>query len=111
VGLCAAHGKVSGGIGLLFAYEGPLIAVMSIAAFVVAKRCRSGTLIRFITPASFGVYLTHVAVLELLERYTRLIVSFPPWYAAPAATLAVFGVSLVLVRCIQAIPVVRRVVG
>lgn len=60
---------------------------------------------------TFGVYLVHLAVLDLLERGLGLSVeSYPALLSVPLNSLLVFGISLSVAALLRQIPGVRRVV-
>lgn len=64
--------------------------------------------VRWLSDRVFGVYLVHLFVIYAFEAVGLNAVSFNTFLAIPVATLAVFGVSLLLVAAIRAIPRVGK---
>jgi surface polysaccharide O-acyltransferase-like enzyme len=102
-----------------FVYSSPLVVLAAIAAFVclralcaaaVRPGSRTQRAVAFFANVSFGVYLSHVWVLFVLDasginyRFTN------PWLAVPLLVLLAAALSALLVRLLQAVPLVRAIV-
>jgi surface polysaccharide O-acyltransferase-like enzyme len=118
--------KKSGGLldAYFYAYIAPNVILMSMLSFVVLLQvCSSpkvtsqpvvSPLLRFVGATSFGIYLTHVFVLEMLARgtfgFTLTQTTFHPLLSIPLIVAITLGVSAAATAVIQRIPVVRWVI-
>jgi surface polysaccharide O-acyltransferase-like enzyme len=109
----------------LYGYEMPNVLVMSVGWFVlltqaepaawVDRHPRLLAVIRVVAASSYGVYLVHPFILNLLDsgflgvRITGA--SLPPFLGVPGLALGVLAVSVVLMAGVGRIPVVRRLLG
>jgi surface polysaccharide O-acyltransferase-like enzyme len=102
-----------------YVYSSPLVALASVAAFVALRALgtawvpagsRRQRAIAWFAATSFGVYLVHVWVLFVLETYGINYRFINPWLGVPALTLLAAALSALLVRTLQAIPVLRAIV-
>lgn len=102
-----------------YVYSSPLVLLAAIPAFVFARglsaACiRPGSALQRAVAAfagvSFGVYLSHVLVLFVLDGYGIDYRFVNPWLAVPLVTLLAAALSAVLVRIMQAIPLLRAIV-
>ena len=61
---------------------------------------------------TMGIYLVHLAVLDLFEHYFNLTVaSYPPLLSVPLNSLLVFAVSLAAAVVLRKIPLIRNTVS
>lgn len=72
------------------------------------------SLIKILTPASFGIYLIHILVMEILDKRNPFFeintdIGNPLW-SIPFVTLLVFCISFVIVFILQMIPVLKKIV-
>lgn len=81
----------------------------SAAVFVFFKRNFSFEVkaVRLLSQYSFGAYLVHVAVLNIIVRYSGLL-SVSPVLAFPLIALIVFAVSMVISAILNHIPVLKK---
>jgi surface polysaccharide O-acyltransferase-like enzyme len=102
-----------------YVYSSPLVALAAIAAFVGlralgAAGVRPGSRLHAGVGAfanvSFGVYLAHVWVLFMLDAYGIDYRFANPWVAIPLLVLLAAALSALLVRILQALPLVRAIV-
>lgn len=102
-----------------YVYASPLVALSSVAAFVALRALgaawipagsRRQRAVAWFAATSFGVYLVHVWVLFVLEGYGINYRFINPWLGVPLLTLAAAALSALLVRVLQAIPLVRAIV-
>jgi surface polysaccharide O-acyltransferase-like enzyme len=109
----------------LYGYEMPNVLVMCVGWFVlltqaepaawVERHPRWLAVIRVVAATSYGVYLVHPFLLNLLDsgflgvRITGA--SLPPFLGVPVLALGVLAVSVVLMAGVGRIPVVRRLLG
>ena len=57
---------------------------------------------------SFGVYLIHVLVLELLAQAGWDVLAFAPAWWTPVLALAVFGISAIAAAILQKVPLLGK---
>jgi surface polysaccharide O-acyltransferase-like enzyme len=102
-----------------YVYSSPLVVLAAIAAFVClralfAAGVRPGSQVQravtFFANVSFGVYLSHVWVLFMLDAYGVDYRFANPWIAIPLLVLLAAALSALLVRVLQALPLVRAIV-
>lgn len=102
-----------------YVYSSPLVVVAAIAAFV-GLRGLAATAVRpcsrlhgavgWFANVSFGVYMIHVWVLFVLDGYGIDYRFTNPWLAIPLLVLLAAAISALLVRALQALPLVRAIV-
>jgi surface polysaccharide O-acyltransferase-like enzyme len=103
-----------------YVYSSPLVVLAAIPAFVClralcAAAVRPGSRVHravgFFANLSFGIYLSHVWVLLALDAWYGIDYRFAnPWIAIPLLVLLAMALSALLVRALQALPVVRAIV-
>jgi surface polysaccharide O-acyltransferase-like enzyme len=102
-----------------YAYSSPLVALAGIAGFVCLRAlCAAGMrpgsrvqrAVDFLANVSFGVYLSHVWVLFALHELGIDYNFTNPWVAIPLLVLLAAALSALLVRLLQALPLVRAIV-
>ena len=102
-----------------YVYASPLVALASVPAFVALRALSAAWLpagsrrqraVAWFAATSFGVYLVHVWILFVLEGYGINYRFINPWLGVPLLTLATAALSALLVRALQAIPLVRAIV-
>jgi surface polysaccharide O-acyltransferase-like enzyme len=101
-----------------YLYSSPLVVLAAIAAFVflraLAARMRPGSTVdracAAIAGLTFGVYLSHVVVLFVLADHGIHYHFVTPWIAIPVVTLLAGVLSALMVRLLQAVPLVRAIV-
>lgn len=96
--------------GTYYGYFNVNVLMESVAVYVWFKYNVQGTLkwntvIKKISECSFGVYLVHVLILELLEKYVGIsTMSSHPLLSVPLISFLVFGVSLLVSFVINKLP-------
>lgn len=98
---------------ILYAFQSPLIGLLSVALFLAFKDIfsslkfgqRSLKVISFLSATSFGVYLVHAAFVNMFDITCR---TFNPVVSIPVLTAAVYAVSLVVISLVRKIPVVNK---
>jgi surface polysaccharide O-acyltransferase-like enzyme len=102
-----------------FVYSSPLVVLAAAAAFVCLRAlCTAGVrpgsrvhrAVSVFAGVSFGVYLSHVWVLFVLDGHGINYRFTNPWAAIPLLVLLAAALSALLVRLLQAIPLVRAIV-
>jgi len=102
-----------------YVYSSPLVALAAIAAFVCLRAlCAAGVrpgsrlhrAVGLFANVSFGVYLSHVWVLFALDKFGIGYRFTNPWVAIPLLVLLAAALSALLVRLLQALPLVRAIV-
>jgi surface polysaccharide O-acyltransferase-like enzyme len=116
--------RATGSYVYTFMFEtNPLIAAASAGIFAFFKGTGSGETKE--STGSFweraavrtgaytmGIYLVHVAVLDVFEHYFSLTVaSYPPLLSVPLNSLLVFAVSLAVTAVLKKIPLIRNTVS
>jgi surface polysaccharide O-acyltransferase-like enzyme len=102
-----------------FVYSNPLVVLAAIAAFVCLRGLAAagplsgsgvrGAIARFAN-VSFGVYLVHVWLLFVLGGFGIDYRTVNPWLAIPLLVLLAAALSALLIRLMQAVPLVRAIV-
>lgn len=109
----------------LFAYGTPNVLVMSVAWFVlltqpevsewVARSSRRLSLVRLLAASSFGVYLVHPLILNLLDSgalgFHLSGASIYPFVGVPLLVIAVLALSVGIMVVARRVPVLGRLVG
>ena len=102
-----------------YSYFSPPTVLASICGFLLLKDLgqnlgKAGALVRTISSTSFGIFLIHIFVIELLRNgdlgfrlYSWIA---PSVYMIPLTGLAVFFISFVIVFVLQKIPVFKMLV-
>jgi surface polysaccharide O-acyltransferase-like enzyme len=102
-----------------YSYFSPPTVLASVCGFLLLKDLGSNlgkavNIVRAISAASFGIFLIHIFVIELLRKGTlgfRLYSWMAPSvYMIPITAVAVYGLSFVAVYVFQKIPVLRGLV-
>lgn len=102
-----------------YVYSNPLVVLAAIAAFVGLRALAAGGVrpgsrvqraVSWFAGVSFGVYLIHVWLLFLLDGYGIDYRAANPWLAVPLLVLLAAVLSALLVRTLQALPLVRAIV-
>jgi surface polysaccharide O-acyltransferase-like enzyme len=99
-----------------YSYFSPPTVLASICGFLLLKELgqnlgKAGKLVRVIASTSFGVFLIHIFVIQLLRNgdFGFRLYSWmaPSVYMIPLTGLAVFTLSFVIVFVLQKIPVLK----
>lgn len=102
-----------------YTYSSPLVLLAALCAFVsiraafarwVPEGGKAHGFIRWFAGVSFGVYLIHVWLLFLLEGHGFNYRFINPWLAIPLLTVATAAIAALLVRAMQAVPLLRAIV-
>ena len=97
--------------------EHPFVLMQAAALFTFGRyalskpnyKDRTRRALRAVAGCTFGVYLVHPIVIEVLRRVTHLeVTSFSAAVTVPAAVLIVFAVSLGISALIRRIPVLKN---
>lgn len=113
----AAYFKISGKqFELLYEYLLLNIFFPSLAVFLLFKQTipkikfkeRTVKRITKLSSLSFGIYLSHMAVIAALKFLSVTAASFNPIFCAPIMTAVVFAVSLIITSVLSKIPVVNK---
>jgi len=109
----------------LYAYDRPNVLVMSVALFVlltqaqpaawVSRHPRILGIIRAVAATSFGVYLVHPLLLDVLGSgvlgFELTAATLPPLIGIPLLSVAVLAVSVALMLVLRRIPFVGKALG
>lgn len=109
--------------GFFYDFVSLNVILASGAAFVLLRRIsevriftasKIHSITRLLTSASFGIYLIHVLVIEVLSdriplAHINSFMGYPIW-SVPLVSTIVFILSFLIVRAIQAIPIINQVV-
>jgi len=109
----------------LYGYERPNVLVMSVGWFVlltqaepaawVARHPRWLAVVRLVSATSYGAYLVHPFILNLLDTGFLGVqvsgASLPPFLGVPVLALGVLTVSVGLVVALRRIPIVGKLLG
>ncbi|MGE5376892.1 MAG: acyltransferase [Bacteroidota bacterium] len=118
--LTRASGKFD---GFFYVFTTPNVIIASSAAFLLLKWISEAGLfapstshgfLRDLAAASFGIYLVHVLVIEVLQSWIPGIhldtfIGNPAW-SIPLVVTIVFALSFLIVRFLQKIPVLHYIV-
>lgn len=114
--LSAQNGPID---AYFYSYFSPPTVLASICGFLLLKDLgsnldRFARIIRTVSAASFGIYLIHIFVVELLRKgdlgfhlYSWIA---PSVYMIPLTGLAVFAISFLIVFAMRKIPVLKMLV-
>lgn len=117
VNLFSANGCISNYPNYFLSFN---VMIMSIAMFLVLlklnlKRLKHTFLekvIVLIAGCSYGIFLTHLLILQLLDSKFHLFDKIAPvWLYILIKFMVVFLLSLVLTLIIKKIPVIRKIIG
>ena len=98
----------------------PTPAIGALAIFLLVGRLQNhlgqmGTasrkVLNYLSQTSFGVYLMHVLLLQVIQSKGINSTIVTPWIAIPLVSLLLLTACSFLVWVIQSIPYVRRVVS
>lgn len=102
---------------LFYIYSSPFVVLGAIGLFGALQFIgnsfikEGGALYKFLIfqgKASFGVYLVHVLVIFAVDAFTGLDYKFiNPWLAIPLMTVLIFSLSMLIIKIIQSIPILR----
>ncbi len=118
--LTKASGKFD---GFFYVFTTPNVIIASAAAFLLLRWIsetqvfatqKTHNFIRWLAIGSFGVYLIHVLVIEILQGWIPGIhldsfMGHPLW-SIPLVVTIVYAISFVIVRLLQSIPILNRIV-
>jgi surface polysaccharide O-acyltransferase-like enzyme len=102
-----------------YSYFSPPTVLASICGFFLLKDLgghlgRADKIVRTISVTSFGIFLIHIFVVELLRKgdlgFRLYSWMAPSIYMIPLTALAVYALSFVIVFVLQKIPVLKRLV-
>ena len=83
------------------------MACTACALFLLCRQCRlRPSRVAGLSDCSFGVYLSHVFFLMLLNHFGLTTLRFTPWLSAPLLSLAVFFCAAGTARALRKLPVV-----
>lgn len=109
--------KEAGGAlqGFWYEYHSPNVLLSSIGVFVLAKHSiKRGlpTFLNEINKVSFGIYLVHMLVLDVLgnELFDRLQQNFHPMLSIPLIVLSAVLISTIITYTLSKIPILKRLV-
>lgn len=109
--------------GIFYDFVSLNVIIASVAAFLLLKALgetevfrssRIQSITRSLATASFGIYLIHILVIEILGYgipglHLTSFIGYALW-SIPLVTTIVFLVSFILVRGLQKIPILRAIV-
>ena len=97
------------------------IVLLSVSAYILLKaageaifakpRPRLAKMAVGLTSASFGIYLVHVFVLNILRQNSLGPLDGSPIYMVPVTVLLIFLISWVIIAILQKIPILRSLVA
>jgi surface polysaccharide O-acyltransferase-like enzyme len=95
---------------IFFDHASPTTLCAGAALFVFAKYHLTALprWAAWLADRSFGVYLIHVLVLELLAQAGWDVLAFAPAWWTPVLALAVFGISAIAAAILQKVPVLGK---
>jgi surface polysaccharide O-acyltransferase-like enzyme len=110
---------------ILYSYDRPNVVVMALVAFVlltepqlaawVARRPATLVLVRALAASSYGIYLLHALLLDVLGSGVLGVritgASLPPFVGIPALAAGLLFVSLAVMMVARRVPVLGRMVG
>lgn len=110
---------------VLYGYDRPNVLVMSVAAFVLltrhppaawaARHAGILALVRALAASSYGIYLLHPVLLDILGSGVLGIritgTSLPPFVGIPVLAAGLLLVSLLVMMAARRVPVVGRLIG
>lgn len=117
-GILFAMTSAEGAGTLLYDYFSPLVVPMSVAAYLFissvfsqpgAPPTRAGSLIQTLGRATFGVYLIHPAILDLVKRLIDPLTS-PAMLVIVATPLIVLVTSFILAAALLEAPGLHRLI-
>ncbi len=112
-----AHAKAQGAPSdLFYNYNSLNVLLTSVPIFVLAKRYlnfphmgeRAYALLRRLSKYSFGVYLVHPAVIELLQHFGIDTFFCNAFFSVPLLALFVFAVSTAISVLLNHLPIVKK---
>ena len=87
----------------------------SVAIFLLFKDMNTGKLMDFlyrkstlITNTTFGIYLIHWFILDIERRH--IILNHTLWYCRVGESIAIFIVASLVIKFLQKIPIIRKIV-
>jgi surface polysaccharide O-acyltransferase-like enzyme len=109
--------------GVFYDFVSMNVIIASVGAFILLRRIaeagvftspRVQAVTRSLASASFGIYLVHILVMEILNDripvfHLNSFIGYSLW-SVPLVTTIVFLVSFLLVRGLQKIPVIKLIV-
>lgn len=104
---------------MFYVYHSPLVVLGAIGIFAalifigqsfITERCVVYKFLIFQGKASFGIYLVHILVVMIFNRFGVSFMFINPWFGIPVMVVMIFLISLVIVRLIQGVPVLRMIV-
>ena len=109
--------------GIFYDFVSMNVIIASGAAFILLRRIaqagiftslRVQAITKSLAAASFGIYLVHILVVEILNDripvfHLNSFIGYPLW-SVPLVTAIVFLVSFLIVRGLQKIPVIKLIV-
>jgi surface polysaccharide O-acyltransferase-like enzyme len=124
----AATARLTGGEEMnvaLYAYDRPNVLVMSVALFVLLTQAQPAAwasrhprilgIIRAVAATSFGVYLFHPLLIDVLGSgvlgFRLTAATIPPLVGIPLYSMAVLAVSVALMLVLRRIPFLGRAMG
>ena len=124
----AATARLTGGEEMnvaLYAYDRPNVLVMSVALFVLLTQAQPAAWasrhprilggIRAVAATSFGVYLFHPLLIDVLGSgvlgFQLTAATIPPAVGIPLYSMAVLAVSVALMLGLRRIPFLGRALG
>ncbi len=102
-----------------YSYFSPPTVLASICGFLLLKDLgqklgRAGQIVRVVSATSFGIYLIHIFVVELLRKgdlgFRLYSWMAPSVYMIPLTALAVFVLSFMIIFVIRKIPILKMLV-
>lgn len=114
---CLIMNNTSEATGVKFGYNSeflPWILAMAVAVFVFFRyhcdRIGRRKSVRLLASTSFGIYLVHVAVLDLIMRIDFFQTAEFGWLMYLLVVVVVAVISFVVTWVLQRIPIVRKIV-
>lgn len=95
---------------LFFDQAAPNTLCAAAAIFVFAKYHLTGLpkLVEWMARHSFGVYLSHALIIELLAENGIHVLAFDPVWSVPVLAVGIFALSLALTAVLAKLPVVGK---
>ena len=105
--------KQGGCMERMYAYWAPGVVVWSIACFIFLYKLLQNKKVKILSVLgqnTLGIYLIHPAIILVLKSYGYTVETFPLFLSVPTLTGIVMFGSLIMVRILKNIPLIKRLI-
>jgi surface polysaccharide O-acyltransferase-like enzyme len=102
----------------LYDYLHPAVIAQSLAVFLILRsgfaagpETKCTRLLRVLGPLAFGIYLVHVAILDVVQGFLGALYVRAAAFVIPLEVLVVFVLSTGVAAALRHVPYLRRVIG